>query len=85
MIRTQIQLTDEQSRILKAMSLEKGVSIAELIRRSIDNYIQSVKQPSLDERQRRALAVVGQFTSGETDLSTAHDQYLAETYGDFGG
>jgi hypothetical protein len=84
MIRTQIQLTEEQSRILKTIALERGISIAELIRRSIDSYIRSINQPTLDERRQRALSVVGKFSSEETDLSTEHDRYLAEAYGDFG-
>ena len=36
MVRTQIQLTEEQARRLRAMSAEQGVSMAELIRRSVD-------------------------------------------------
>ena len=84
MIRTQIQLTEEQSRVLKAMALEENVSVAELIRRSIDRYIRSANRPTLDEKRRRALAVVGKFSSDVTDLSTNHDHYLAEAYGDFG-
>jgi hypothetical protein len=84
MIRTQIQLTEEQSRILKALALEKGASVAELIRQSIDNYIRSTTQPNLDERRKRALSVVGKFSSDISDLSMEHDRYLAEVYGDFG-
>lgn len=80
MVRTQIQLTEEQSRILKTMALEQQISVAELIRRSIDNYIQSINQPSLNERRQRALSVVGKFSSEETDLSVNHDLYLAEIY-----
>jgi hypothetical protein len=84
MIRTQIQLTEEQSRALKAMALEENVSVAELIRRSIDRYLRSANRPTLDERRRRALAVVGKFSSDVTDLSINHDHYLAEAYGDSG-
>jgi Arc/MetJ-type ribon-helix-helix transcriptional regulator len=32
------------------------------------------------ERRRRALAAVGRFRSGVTDLSTAHDKYLEDAY-----
>jgi len=44
MIRTQIQLTEEQSAMLKQLSGKQGVSVAELIRRSIDHYIRSTEQ-----------------------------------------
>ena len=84
MIRTQIQLTKEQAETLKTISREKGISVAELIRRSIDNFIRSTGQLTPDEKRRRALSVVGQFQAGVTDLSTEHDRYLAEAYGDPG-
>jgi hypothetical protein len=83
-IRTQIQLTEEQSETLKAMAREKGMSVAELIRRSIDSFIRSTGQLTLDEKRQRALSIVGQFQAEVTDLSAEHDRYLAEAYGDFG-
>jgi hypothetical protein len=84
MVRTQIQLTEEQSQTLKEMAQERGVSIAELIRQSIDNFIRARNQLTLDEKRRRALSIIGQFASGVPDLSTEHDYYLAKVYGDFG-
>ncbi|MCB0193016.1 MAG: CopG family transcriptional regulator [Anaerolineae bacterium] len=84
MVRTQIQLTEEQSLILKAIAREKEVSVAEIIRQSIDSYIRSVNQVTLAERRERALAAVGKFISDETDLSNNHDLYLSEAYEDFG-
>ena len=80
-IRTQIQLTEEQSEMLKAISQKKGVSMAELIRQSIDSFIRASGELSLDKKRQRALAVVGQFRADITDLSTDHDHYLAEAYG----
>ncbi|MBI1878607.1 MAG: ribbon-helix-helix domain-containing protein [Chloroflexi bacterium] len=84
MVRTQIQLTEEQSQTLKAIAQEQGVSIAELIRQSIDRFIRSRNQPTLDERRQRALSIVGIASSGVPDLATEHDRYLAEAYGNFG-
>jgi hypothetical protein len=40
MIRTQIQLTEEQARRLKAMAAERGTSVAELIRQGVDDLLQ---------------------------------------------
>jgi hypothetical protein len=34
----------------------------------------------MDERRRRAIAAVGRFRSGQKDISTHHDDYLAEAY-----
>lgn len=38
-----------------------------------------------EERRRRALSVVGAFSSGVDDLSVNHDKYLAEAYADAAG
>lgn len=84
MVRTQIQLTDEQSIRLKAMAVEEGVSIAELIRRSVDQYTQFRQQPDREELRRRASAVIGKYDSGLTDVSVNHDKYLAEIYAEVG-
>jgi predicted nucleic acid-binding protein len=52
MIRTQIQLTEEQSKTLKEMAQERGVSMAELIRQSIDNFIRARNQLTLEEKRQ---------------------------------
>jgi hypothetical protein len=81
MVRTQIQLTEEQARALKLMSAQQGRSVAELIRQSVDNTIRSQGSIDVAERRRRAIAAAGRFRSGQADLSVEHDRYLAEVYG----
>lgn len=83
MIRTQIQLTEEQSKRLKLLAAEQGVSVAELIRESIDSYLGTGLHPSQEELRERARSIVGKYTADRTDVSTNHDRYLAEAYGDF--
>ena len=80
MVRTQIQLTEQQAEMLRNLALREDVSIAELIRRSINNYFRVAKQPSLEEKKRRSLEVVGKYSSGHGDVSQNHDQYLANIY-----
>jgi hypothetical protein len=80
MIRTQVQLTEEQSRTLKVLAVERESSVAELIRQSVDSFIHSTAGVTMDERRRRAIAAAGLFRSEETDVSTNHDEYLAEAY-----
>ena len=80
MIRTQIQLTEEQARALKEIARRENASIAELTRRAIDQWLQTTGAIPMAERRRRALAVVGSFHSGQTDVSDRHDAYLAEAY-----
>jgi hypothetical protein len=81
MVRTQVQLTEEQSRALKLISARQGRSVAELIRQSVDNLVRSQGLVEAKERRRRAIAAAGRFRSGQTDLSVEHDRYLAEIYG----
>jgi hypothetical protein len=81
MIRTQIQLTEEQSRSLKKLASEKHVSVAELIRQSVDLFVRASRGPSIEERKHRAIAAVGRYHSECPDLSEEHDAYLAEAYG----
>ncbi len=80
MVRTQIQLTEEQSRTLKRMAEKERVSMAELIRRSVDHYIATTSEAPVEERKRRLLSVMGIGHSDVSDLSTNHDKYLAEIY-----
>ena len=80
MIRTQVQLTEEQARALKEMAHRENTSIAELTRRAIDQWLETTNAVSMTDRRRRALAVVGSFRSGRSDVSERHDDYLAEAY-----
>jgi hypothetical protein len=85
MIRTQIQLTEEQSQQLKEIALVEKVSVAELIRRSVDQFLETQVDPlSYEERRRKALAVIGIASSGLGDLGARHDEYLAQIYGEVG-
>ncbi len=77
MIRTQIQLTEEQARGLKELAAQRGVSMAELIRQGVERILAESDER---ERRRRALAVIGRFHGGPSDVSVNHDRYLAEDY-----
>ena len=82
MIRTQIQLTEEQAHALKQLAIQQGKSMAELIRESVVGLIRSTGSIDLAERRRRAIAAAGLYRSGVPDLGTEHDRYLAEAYGE---
>ena len=84
MVRTQVQLTAQQSIKLKELAVEYEVSTAELIRRAVDQFLSVADSaPISDEEQRRmALEFAGKYPSGVTDLSENHDLYLTEIYGD---
>ena len=80
MVRTQIQLTEKQAKAVKKMASAQGVSVAELIRRAVDNIVNSSTTADTEERKRRALDVVGKFRSGRKNVSKEHDLYLTEIY-----
>ena len=64
MVRTQIQIRSEQLKWLKRHALGKGVSMAELIRESIDFYRSHLeKSRMLISQKKKALTAVGSFTS----------------------
>jgi len=80
MVRTQIQITEEQAAALKERAASLGVSMAELIRRGIDKVLESNGGNLQQERVRRAIQAAGRFRSGLHDVSVNHDKYLAEVY-----
>ncbi len=80
MVRTQVQLTEEQIQALRKLSASSGRSVADLVRRGVDSYLntQPVARPA--HQIERALRVAGRFSSGTADVSTHHDRYLAEAF-----
>jgi len=80
MVRTQIQLTEEQARQAKRHAADEGISLAEYIRRALDARMESRLRPSREELRQRALEAIGSFASDATDVSERHDDYLAEAY-----
>ena len=77
MIRTQIQLTEEQARTLKALAAHRGVSLAELVRQGVERILAESQEA---EQWRRASALVGRYDDEARNVSRNHDQYLDETY-----
>ncbi len=82
MVRTQIQLTEDQAKALRELAALRERSMAELIRQSVDAFLRSSAHRSRKEKKRRALAAVGRFRSGVSDLSANHDRYLGEAFGE---
>lgn len=81
MVRTQIQLTEEQVKALKKIALSRHLSIAEIIRQAVDTVIRTNTMVDIEERRKRAIDIVGRFSSGKRDISRKHDTYLAEAFG----
>lgn len=79
MIRTQIQLSEEQSRKLKRLAAARDTSIAELIRGSVDALLAAAPEDNAATLRARALGVAGRF-NGMADLAAGHDRYAAEAF-----
>ena len=76
MIRTQVQLRESQARRLREHARRHGISLAEAIRRCVDQSL-----GDSDERQsgwQRMLAVGGAFVDPREDASERHDDLLAD-------
>jgi hypothetical protein len=80
MVRTQIQLTERQATALKRLAHERGESMAELIRRSVDQLLAGASSGDPDLRKRRAIEAAGSLRSGVGDLAESHNEYLAEAF-----
>lgn len=79
MIRTQVQLTEEQARLLREISRTGRESIAALIRRAVDQFLMS-RKPDRFALYRQASTVVGKYEAGASDISLEHDRYLEEAF-----
>ncbi len=80
MVRTQIQLTEKQSKALKQLARKEEVSMAEVIRCTLDGVVERRRIPDREELKRRALAAIGSVYSDITDMSERRDDYLVEIY-----
>lgn len=84
MVRTQIQLTNQQSKMLKSLAIKENVSSAELIHRSVDQYLRGKIYYDREVLKQKALNLVGKYASGQDDIATNHDAYLTDIYAEVG-
>jgi hypothetical protein len=75
MVRTQIQLTSDQSAALRRLAGERGVSVAALLREAADSIVAS----GVARHRENALRAIGAYASGRTDVSSNHDDHFVDT------
>ena len=78
MIRTQIQLTEEQARGLRKRAADEGRSMADLVRDGVDRLLVDRGVQDKEAAKRRSIDALGRFRSGMTDLGSAHDRHLGD-------
>ncbi len=80
MVRTQIQLTEAQAEQLQRLAKERQVSMATIIRESLDVTLAGEITISTKERRERAKSIAGAFRSGLPDVGKEHDKYLDKAF-----
>jgi hypothetical protein len=81
MVRTQIQLTEEQAARVKAIARRRGVSMATVIREAVDRVDDDRARSERDGWDRFADGV-GAFRGGPANVSEHHDEELVRAYED---
>jgi hypothetical protein len=76
-VRTIVQLPDEQAAALERAARRRGISKAAVVREALGQLL-GPEEASGEEALRRALAAAGCLASGVPDLAERHDDYLAE-------
>jgi hypothetical protein len=76
-IRTQISLTEDQMRRLRAEARRRQVPIAAVVRDAVDLVVPA-DPGDRAARFRRALAAAGRFHSGTGDVAARHDDIAGE-------
>jgi hypothetical protein len=80
MVRTQIQLTEDQARKLRELSIASNESVASLIRNAIDRFLATGK-PNRSAQYRQALSLAGKYKTEHSNTAVEHDRYLEEAFG----
>lgn len=85
MVVAHVELTDDEMRALQEAAAKEERTVEELLRSRVEPLLRE-HEPDVpvdrEELKRRALAISGRFRSGLNDLSTEHDKYLEEAYGE---
>jgi post-segregation antitoxin (ccd killing protein) len=79
MLRTQIQIEEDQIKWLRNRARERGVSVSHLIREGVEFY-RKHEDWLPEDKKKKALAAIGRYASGVSDISDKHDDYLAKAF-----
>jgi metal-responsive CopG/Arc/MetJ family transcriptional regulator len=77
MVRTIVQLPEEQAASLERVARRRGVSRAAVVREALAELLRP-EEAAEDKALKRALAAAGCFDSGVPDMAARHDGYTFE-------
>lgn len=82
MMRTQIQLHEDDHSALKRFAANRGISLSEAVRRAVRLLLER-QAPTRDDLVREALSVAGRYGDPDNldDVATDHDRHLDEAFG----
>ena len=80
MVRTQIQLPEEQHRQLRAEAHRRGTSMAAVVRELVAKGLASDRCAETPRRYQALLDMIGCGHDTATDVAENHDKYLADIY-----
>ena len=83
MIRTQIQLTEEQHRLLTRWAKRLGISLAEAVRRCVADRLAAERvETGRGAIVAQAMSVIGKYGGqpGEGSVARNHDAHLTREY-----
>ena len=79
MIRTQVQLEDDQYERLKALAAKRSESLSHLVRESVERFLADSERREAWDRLLKAAGSCHD-PEGRKDASTRRDEYLSEAY-----
>jgi hypothetical protein len=80
MERKQFQLTRQQATAVRREAMRRKLSDSAIVREAVDLWLRARGHVPNEDRMNRALGIVGQFASGQKDLSGDHDRELADAF-----
>jgi hypothetical protein len=79
MIRTQVQLDEDQYERLKALATSRSQSIAQLVREGVEQLLTAADRRQVWERLMQAAGSCHD-PDARADVAVQHDEYLTEAY-----